>query len=80
ATLNNNKTKKFQKTSSINLNAIDIDGRTCIHHLVQPFADGSYKNNIDILRLLHSCGASLAIADSSGLKPLDYAIRINCEH
>ncbi|CAF0916058.1 unnamed protein product [Rotaria sp. Silwood1] len=79
-TSNNKKAKKFQKTSSINLNAIDIHGRTCIHHLIQPFSDGSYTNNIDILHLLHSCGASLTMTDLSGLTPLEYSIRNNCQH
>ncbi|CAF2691907.1 unnamed protein product [Rotaria sp. Silwood2] len=77
---NNKKAKKFQKTSLINLNAIDIHGRTCIHHLIQPFPDGSYTNNIDILCLLHSCGASLTMTDLSDLTPLEYSTRNNCRH
>ncbi|CAF3964350.1 unnamed protein product [Rotaria sp. Silwood2] len=77
---NNKKAKKFQKTSLINLNAIDIHGRTCIHHLIQPFPDGSYTNNIDILCLLHSCGASLTMTDLSDLTPLEYSTRNNCQH
>ena len=60
-TNNNNKSEEFQQTSLINLNAIDTHGRTCIHHLVQPFSEGTYTNNIEILQLLHSCGASLTI-------------------
>jgi len=80
ASNNNNKSIQFQKTSSINLNAIDTNGRTCIHHLVQPFSDGSYRNNIEILRLLHSCGASLTMTDHSGLTPLQNSIQQNYQH
>ncbi|CAF3484731.1 unnamed protein product [Rotaria sordida] len=77
---NDKTSKKFQRTSLVNLNATDIHGRTCIHHLIQPFPDGSYTNNIDLLRLLHSCGASLTTTDLSGLTPLDYSIKNNCQH
>lgn len=79
-TTNRNKTKNFKKTSSINLNATDSHGNTCIHYLVEPFTDSSYTNNIDLLHILHSCGATLTIANNDNLTPLDYAIQIKCEH
>ena len=72
--------KSFKKTSLVNLNAIDNNGQTCIHHLFQPFPDGTYTNNIEMLRLLHSCGASLTITDLSGLTPLQYSIQNNSQH
>ena len=64
-------------TSSVDLNAIDSDGRTCIHHLVQPFTQGTFTNSIEILRLLHSCGASLTKIDYSGYTPLEYSVQMN---
>jgi predicted DNA-binding WGR domain protein len=79
-TSNNTKSEEFQLTSLINLNAIDIYGRTCIHHLVQPFSEGTYRNNIEILQLLHFCGASLTIPDLSDLTPLQYSIENNYQH
>ncbi|CAF1343422.1 unnamed protein product [Rotaria magnacalcarata] len=71
---------KFQVTSSIDLNASDSLGRTCIHHLVQPFPDGSYTSNIELLRLLHASGASLTKHDLAGLSPLQYGAINGCQH
>lgn len=73
-------TKKFEVTSNINLNASDALGRTCIHHLVQPFADGSYTSNTELLELLHSSGASLTQHDLAGLSPLQYGAITGCQH
>ncbi|CAF1463911.1 unnamed protein product [Didymodactylos carnosus] len=64
------------KTSSIDLDANGALGRTCIHHLVQPFPDGSYINNRKLLKLLHSFGASLTQIDSSGLSSFDISVNI----
>jgi predicted DNA-binding WGR domain protein len=72
--------KEFVVTSSIDLNASDSLGRTCIHHLVQPFPDGSYTSNIELLRLLHSSGASLSKLDLAGLSPLQYGALNGCQH
>ena len=71
---------KFLVTSSIDLNASDSLGRTCIHHLVQPFPDGSYTSNIELLQLLHSSGASLTKHDLAGLSPLQYGAINGCQH
>ena len=79
-TPNPNKPEKFLVTSSIDLNASDSLGRTCIHHLVQPFPDGSYTSNIELLRLLHSSGASLTKHDLAGLSPLQYGAINGCQH
>ena len=70
----------FSVTSSIDLNASDALGLTCIHYLVQPFPDGSYAHNLDLLRLLHSAGASLSQCDLAGLSPLQYAAISGCQH
>jgi predicted DNA-binding WGR domain protein len=75
-----NETEEFQVTSSIDINASDALGRTCIHHLVQPFPDGSYTSNIELLRLLHSSGASLTKHDLAGLSPLQYGAINGCQH
>ncbi|CAF1193546.1 unnamed protein product [Rotaria sordida] len=75
-----NETDKFEVTSSIDLNAKDSLGRTCIHHLVQPFPDGTYTSNIELLRLLHSSGASLTKHDLAGLSPLQYGAINGCQH
>ena len=74
------KKDEFQVTSSIDLNASDSLGRTCIHHLVQPFPDGSFTSNIDLLRLLHRAGASLTKHDLAGLSPLQYGAINGCQH
>ncbi|CAF0960955.1 unnamed protein product [Adineta ricciae] len=76
----NKKSKEFQMTSKIDLNALDKNGRSCIHHLIQPFTRGSYRNNLEILRLLHSCGATLTVADRSGLTPLQYSTQNHYQH
>ena len=77
---NINEINEFKVTSSIDLNASDALGRTCIHHLVQPFPDGSYTDNIELLRLLHSSGASLTKHDLAGLSPLQYGAINGCQH
>ena len=72
--------KPFEMTSSIDLNAKDALGRTAIHHLVQPFPDGSYVNNIEILELLYNFGASVTKHDLAGLTPLQYGTINGCQH
>jgi predicted DNA-binding WGR domain protein len=74
------KPERFLVTSSIDLNASDSLGRTCIHHLVQPFPDGSYTSNIELLQLLHSSGASLTKHDLAGLSPFQYGAINGCQH
>ena len=54
----------FIQTSSIDLNAVDALGRTCIDYLVQPFVGGSYTNNIELVKLLQSVGVSLPNTES----------------
>ena len=70
----------FAQTSSIDLDAVDCAGFTCIHYLVQPFPDGSFRNNLELLRLLHSCGAILDPTDALGLTPLQYSLKNKCPH
>ena len=68
------------QTSKVDMNATDALGRTCIHHLVQPFPNGSYRNNIELLKWLHRSGASLTKTDLTGQSPLDYAALNGCQH
>ena len=70
----------FSIKSNIDINATDALGRTCIHHLVQPFSDGSYTNNIELLELLHQSGALLTKVDQNGLSPLEYCVNNGCQH
>ena len=64
---------KIYKTSKINLKAQDQNGKTVLHHLVCSLDFGSY-DNVEILKLLVTGGASLQEADDDGKLPLDYAI------
>ncbi|CAF1971897.1 unnamed protein product [Rotaria magnacalcarata] len=75
-----NKSDTFTVTSMIDINASDVLGYTCIHHLVQPFPDGSYINNIRLLELLHSSGASLTQPDLANLSPLQHSAINGCQH
>ncbi|CAF3833248.1 unnamed protein product [Rotaria sordida] len=70
-----NGSNKFKMTSNIDLDATDALGRTCIHHLVQPFAGASYVNCIEILELLHASGVSLTKPDRMHLSPLQYVAK-----
>jgi len=78
--MNINEKDAIKVTSSIDLNASDALGRTCIHHLVQPFSDGSYTSNIELLRLLHLSGALLIKHDLAGLSPLQYGAINGCQY
>lgn len=69
----------FRTESTINLDAADGFGSTCIHYLVQPFSHGSYTNNIELLELLYRLGASLTKLDQNGHSPLDYTINNGCQ-
>lgn len=60
--------------------ATDKLGWTCIHHLVQPFPDGSYATNLDLLELLHEFSASLTKKDHAGLSPSQYALQNGVQH
>ena len=72
--------KPFEQTSAVELDATDNVGFSCIHHLVQPFSQGSFRNNLDLLRLLHTCGATLNLPDSRGSTPLEYSLKNKCPH
>lgn len=73
-----------EATISSRIDQVDALGRTCIHHLVQPFPESyhaSYANNIELLELLHSAGASLTRPDQRGFTPLAYAAKHHgCQH
>ena len=72
-----NQSKTFEMTSAVKLDALDNNGRTCIHHLVHPFPQGTFSNNLELLRLVHSCGATLTVTDRSGYTPLQWCVENN---
>lgn len=73
-----NQSKTFQMTSRVKLDALDNLGRSCIHHLARPFPQGTFTNNLEILRLLHTCGATLTTVDRPGYTALEYSIENKC--
>lgn len=62
-----------EKTSIVNINCIDNDGRTVLHHLVCPLEYGTYDND-EILYVLFKAGAPLEFEDTAGLSPLKHAL------
>ncbi|XP_029642629.1 poly [ADP-ribose] polymerase tankyrase isoform X2 [Octopus sinensis] len=62
-----------EKTSSVNLNYTDNDGRTVLHHLVCPLEYGTYDND-EILYVLFKAGAPLEYEDTAGLSPLKHTL------
>lgn len=62
-----------EKTSIVNINSIDNDGRTVLHHLVCPLEYGTYDND-EILYVLFKAGATLESEDTAGLSPLKHAL------
>ena len=65
---------KIEKTSSVDVNAVDNQGWSVIHHLVCSLEYGSYDNN-KLLYTLWASGADIRIKDKTGLTPLDYATK-----
>ncbi|XP_033625691.1 poly [ADP-ribose] polymerase tankyrase-like [Asterias rubens] len=68
-----NKVPKLQKTSKLNLNAVDSKGRTAIHYLMKSCNVGTYEN-VEVLELLARLKAKLSEIDADGKTPLDYAM------
>ena len=62
-----------EKTSIVNINCIDNDGRTVLHHLVCPLEYGTYDND-EILYVLFKAGAPVEFEDTAGLSPLKHAL------
>ncbi|XP_071963816.1 poly [ADP-ribose] polymerase tankyrase-like [Antedon mediterranea] len=69
------KTEDFKMTSNVNLNATDSKARNVIHHVVHSNEEGTYQN-VQMLELLVSVGASLDQKDVNGKTPLDYAMNV----
>ncbi|XP_006818908.1 poly [ADP-ribose] polymerase tankyrase-like [Saccoglossus kowalevskii] len=67
------KKEKFEKKSSVDLAAVDNQGRTVMHHIMKTCDFGTYENT-DILQLLFDVGAALNVNDDKGKSPLDYAL------
>ncbi|XP_038073028.1 poly [ADP-ribose] polymerase tankyrase-like [Patiria miniata] len=64
---------KCEKTSSINLDAVDSQGRTAVHYLMKTCDYGTYEN-VEMLKLLARVGAKLSERDHQGKTPLDYSM------
>ena len=65
--------KKFPVKSEVDVNVVDIQGWTVIHHLVCPINHGTY-DNVRLLKMLVDAGAPVQRQDKAGLAPLDYAL------
>lgn len=61
-----------QKTSPVNLNAKDSNGRTALHYVAKPQPAGTY-DNAEIAFLLAKNGAKMT-KDSSGINPYELAL------
>lgn len=65
--------KSFPRKSGVQVGAVDVTGRSVLHHLVSPLKCGSYEN-IWLLKILVEAGGSLQQADKSGKTPLQLAL------
>ncbi|XP_038075210.1 poly [ADP-ribose] polymerase tankyrase-like [Patiria miniata] len=66
------KTRKFVKTSDLDVNAADSSGRTAIHHAMKTCSYGTWEN-VELLQLLVQQDAKTRLQDKQGKTPLDYA-------
>ena len=62
------------KTSNVSLTAVDVHGRSIIHHAMKTCNNGTYEN-VPLLELLVQLGAPTDVKDRHGQTPLDYALR-----
>lgn len=62
----------FQKTSTVDLSAQDINGWTVIHHIISPLPEYCYTSVV-ILNLLAELGAPLDTPNASNETPLQMA-------
>ena len=65
---------KFVKTSNVSLTAVDVHGRSIVHHAMKTCNHGTYEN-VPLLELLVELGAPTDLKDRHGQTPLDYALR-----
>lgn len=68
----------FNKTSAADLTAVDSHSWTVVHHLVQPMEVGTFEN-LELLCLLHHCGAPLDKLNDKGKSPLQCAVDIGAQ-
>lgn len=65
----------FQKTTSVNLAAQDVDGWTVIHYIVNPLPEFCYTNTV-VLNLLAELGAPLDTPNTAGETALQMASKL----
>ncbi|XP_071119721.1 poly [ADP-ribose] polymerase tankyrase-like isoform X1 [Haliotis cracherodii] len=65
--------KPYKKVSKVNLNAVDMNGWTVMHHAVCPLSHGTFDND-EIVFILAKAGAKLNGRNKNGHTPLDLAI------
>jgi ankyrin repeat protein len=64
--------KLLLDTKQVKINAVDENGWSAVHHVINPTNFGSYENEA-ILKILHENGADIDLKDSNGRSPLYYA-------
>ena len=52
---------------------MDHEGKSAVHHVVNPIEYGSYEN-VEIFNLLIANNFDINVKDKKGCTPLDYAI------
>lgn len=73
-----NNTKIFEfvvslsEKAGINLDAVDNEGKSAAHYVVNPLIRGSYENE-KLLKLLKEAKFNMTIEDRDGMTPADYA-------
>lgn len=63
-----------EKTSDLDLSAVDKVGRSVVHHVVCPLQTGTYDSE-EIVYVLSRAGARLDLADKAGETPLQLALK-----
>ena len=66
--------KPFKKVSNVNLNTVDKNGWTVIHHAVCPLSFGTFDND-ELVFILGKAGAKLNVKNKKGETPLDLAVK-----
>lgn len=63
------------KDRNINVNAVDHQGRTVVHHLLNALPYGTYTD-LTLLKMVRDAGAKLDVKDKTGKTPLNIAMEL----